>query len=151
MSEQSKPLKLVALDAEDLEVISAHCQDAVLRLDDIGYEKKHQRFLIILNRFDWESALASGKDHQLRRRRSALRFECVEMAEHFNLKAKPKDHALKLLAIKFEEAEAPSGVLSLIFSGECEIKLFVECIEIELNDLGAMWETKSMPDHKIEN
>ena len=149
MSEPSKPLKLVALDKEDLEVISAHCQDAVLRLDDIGYVQKSRRFVLMLNRFDWETALKTGKDHQLRRRRAALRFECVDHAEHNNLKSKKKDHALKLLAIKFEERQAPSGVLSLIFSGDCEIKLSVECIEIELNDLGAMWETQSMPDHKI--
>lgn len=149
MSETAKPLKLMALDAEDLEIISAHCQDAVLRLEDIGYVKKSRRFAIILNRFDWETALKTGKDHQLRRRRSALRFECVDQAEHINLKAKQKDHTLKLLAIKFEETNAPSGVLSLIFSGDCEIKLSVECIEVELNDLGAMWETKNLPDHKL--
>lgn len=149
MSETAKPLKLMALDAEDLEIISAHCQDAVLRLEDIGYVKKSRRFAIILNRFDWETALKTGKDHQLRRRRSALRFECVDQAEHINLKSKQKDHALKLLAIKFEETNAPSGVLSLIFSGDCEIKLSVECIEVELNDLGAMWETKNLPDHKL--
>lgn len=149
MSETAKPLKLMALDAEDLEIISAHCQDAVLRLEDIGYVKKSRRFAIILNRFDWETALKTGKDHQLRRRRSALRFECVDQAEHINLKAKPKDHALKLLTIKFGETNAPSGVLSLIFSGDCEIKLSVECIEVELNDLGAMWETKNLPDHKL--
>ena len=76
-------------------------------------------------------------------------FECVDQAEHINLKAKPKDHARKLLAIKFEETNAPSGVLSLIFAGDCEIKLSVECIEVELNDLGAMWETKNLPDHKL--
>lgn len=149
MSEPSEQLKLVALDKEDLEVISAHCQDAVLRLDDIGYVQKSRRFVIMLNRFDWETALKTGKDHQLRRRRAALRFECVDHAEHTNLKAKPKDHTLKLLAIKFEETETPSGVLSLIFSGDCEIKLSVECIEIELKDLGAMWETKTMPDHNL--
>ncbi len=149
MSEIAKPLKLMALDTEDLEIISAHCQDAVLRLEDIGFVKKNRRFAIILNRFDWETALKTGKDHQLRRRRSALRFECVDQAEHINLTSKQKDHALKLLAIKFEETDAPSGILSLIFSGECEIKLSVECIEIELNDLGAMWETKNLPDHKL--
>lgn len=151
MSEPSETLKLVALDAEDLEIISAHCQDAVLRLDDIGYVKNARRFALLLNRFDWAHAIDNKASNQLRRRRAALRFECVNEAKHFNLKTYKKDHILKLLAIKFLETDAPSGIISLIFSGGCEIKLDVECIEAELMDQSAVWETKSMPVHQLDN
>ena len=48
--------KLIALDQSDLEVISAHCQDAVVRLEDIAYLQEQQRFILLLNRFAWEQA-----------------------------------------------------------------------------------------------
>ncbi len=151
MTDQNDILKLMALDEEGLSIISANCQDAVLRLDDIGYVPKARRFALMINRFDWEQAYSEDKSRQLRRRRAALRFECVNNARHINFTSKKKDHVLKLLALKFEQGDAPSGFLSLIFSGESEIRLEVECIEVNLEDLGAIWETKSLPDHHIED
>ena len=46
-------LKLIALDAEDLSVLSANLQDAVLRIADIAYLPREKRFAAIANRFDW--------------------------------------------------------------------------------------------------
>ena len=46
--------KLVALDAEDLAVVSAHCQDAVLKLRDARFFPSERRFVLELNRFAWE-------------------------------------------------------------------------------------------------
>ena len=57
------------------------------------------------------------------------------------------DEVLDLLAIRFEEADAPSGVIELVFAGNATIRLQVECIEAQLSDLGAAWSTDAVPDH----
>lgn len=148
MSLSEQPLKLMALDEEDLSIISAHCQDAILRLDEIAYLKSTRRFALIMNRFDWESA-HEREEKQYRRRRAALRFECVEQATRLNLPAIESKKPISLLAIHFEPAALPAGSIHLLFAGGGEIKLQVECIEAELRDLGAIWETGSRPDHQL--
>ena len=50
-----KPLKLIALDEEDLAVVSSHLQDAVVRVGDMAYLPSKKRFAAVLNRFDWEN------------------------------------------------------------------------------------------------
>lgn len=151
MTGSEQPLKLVALDEEDLEILSAHCQDAVIRLDEMAYVKKDRRFALIINRFDWETALNTPKPKQYRRRRSALRFDCVETVQRLQLDPAKKRDVKKLLAFRFEPHTPPAGEIHLIFSGGGEIKLNVECIEAELQDLGAIWETSSRPDHMLDD
>ena len=68
-------LKLIALDEDDINVISAHLQDAVVKTADIRWRPSEQRLVIGLNRFDWEAA--NGSSPEFRRRRAALRFERV--------------------------------------------------------------------------
>jgi hypothetical protein len=76
-------LKLIALDAEDLSVISAHLQDAVLLVGEVAYLPREKRFAAIANRFDWFGALRSGDGAATTyaRRRAALRFERVTNAQ----------------------------------------------------------------------
>jgi Protein of unknown function (DUF2948) len=138
------PLKLLALDDEDLQVISSHLQDAVVRVGDMAYVPSQKRFAAILNRFDWESA-QDGKSYQ--RRRTALRFDRVLRAQHKDLKPEKPDRVLSLLAIQFQAGDAPSGKVTLIFSGEVVIQLDVECVEVELRDLGPAWGTRNKPHH----
>ena len=68
------PLKLIALDADDLAIVSAHLQDAVLKAADIVYLPREQRFALALRRFDWEGA----QHGQRRRRLTALHFDRVQ-------------------------------------------------------------------------
>ena len=58
---------------------------------------------------------------------------------------------LALLAITFEAAEDPSGVVMLHFAGGAAVRLDVECIEAELRDLGAAWGTRAKPVHASED
>lgn len=140
------PLKLVALDEEDLAVVSSHLQDAVVRVEDLAYLPGQKRFAAVLNRFDWEKA--SGEDGKtFQRRRAALRFDRVLCAKLKNIKPMARDRILSLLAVSFEPAEAPSGKVTLFFSGDASILLEVECIEAELKDLGPVWRTRFKPEH----
>jgi hypothetical protein len=148
-------LKLIALDAEDLGVISAHLQDAVLRVGDMVYLPSEKRFVAIANRFDWTEANATpskspdnSKGYQ--RRRAGIRFERVITAKVQGIDFKDKRAALALLAVTFEPAvhsDTPEGNVTLTFSGGAAIRLGVECIEVELKDLGAAWTAKRSPEH----
>ena len=145
-------LKLIALDAEDLSVLSAHLQDAVLRIADIAYLPREKRFAAIANRFDWLTAVAGEKGSgTYARRRTAMRFERVLSAQLQNIDLANKSAVLALLAISFESDEAPEGHVILHFADGAAIRLHVECIEAELKDLGPVWQAKSKPQHPDED
>jgi hypothetical protein len=143
-------LKLIALDPEDLKVLSCHLQDAVIRVGEMAYLKQEMRFAAIANRFDWEQA-AKLNDATYRRRRSGLRFERVRSAKLQGIDLAQKNAVLELLAVTFEPGEEPSGVLTLLFAGGGAIRLEVECIEAELRDLGAAWRTRVKPEHASDD
>jgi hypothetical protein len=137
----AEPLKLIALDADDLSVISAHLQDAVLKRGDIAYLPGEKRFALALRRFDWEGA-AQG---QKRRRLSALHFERVTAARSTKIAA--GDAVLSLLAVTFTQSDDPTGQVTLHFSDGAAIQLDVECIEAQMKDLGPIWEAVATPAH----
>ncbi|MDZ4791944.1 MAG: DUF2948 family protein [Hyphomicrobiales bacterium] len=139
------PLKLIALDEDDLKVLSAHVQDAVGREADMAYIPTEQRFAVIVNRFDWSGVQKPDNGGAYERRRSAVRFDKVRKVQVQNVN--PGERVMALLAIYFEPSEPPSGFLTLIFAGDAAIRLDVECIEVELRDLGAAWSTKNLPQH----
>jgi DUF2948 family protein len=143
------PLKFVVLDEEDLEVASAHLQDAVVKAADILWRPKEKRVVVALNRFDWESAQGNspGAEPQYQRRRAALRFERVLSCKCRQIDPVQRDAVLNLLAVEFSETEAPSGVVTLTFSGGASLRFDVECLEAELADLGPSWTAASCPAH----
>jgi hypothetical protein len=138
-------LKFVALDAEDLAVISAHLQDAVVKTAEVLWRPEERRLVIGLNRFDWETAQQSQPE--FRRRRAALRFERVLSCKCRDMNPTAKEGVLNLLAVEFAERDAPSGAVTLTFSGGGALRLEVECLEAELADLGPTWTTAACPMH----
>lgn len=145
-----EPLKLLALDEEDLGVLSAHLQDAVLRIADIAYVPGEHRFAMIANRFDWESAAKEKgrRKKNFQRRRSALRFDRVLGVQTQGVEQQAEGAVLELLTVQFEEGEKPEGHITLVFAGGGAIRLHVECIEAEMRDLGPVWKTKLKPEHE---
>ena len=146
-------LKFVVLDEEDLEVASTHLQDAVVKVADVHWRPGEKRLIVALNRFDWECARDTNADrdknsnNEYRRRRAALRFERVMSCKCQHVNPARKDEVLNLLAVEFQETEAPSGVIVLSFSGGATLRLEVECLEAELADLGPAWSTAACPCH----
>lgn len=142
-------LKLVALDKDDIEVVSAHVQDALVKVGDVLWQPGDHRFVIALNRFDWMTA-ADAKDGNMpdyRRCRTALRFERVLSCKCRGLDQSNKKATLNLLAVEFVERDAPAGTIMLTFSGGGVIRLEVECLEAELVDLGEVFAAALCPDH----
>ena len=140
-------LKLIALDEQDLSVVSAHVQDAVMKVGDLSWRPAERRFIAAINRFVWENK-AGFLRHNNERRRSALHFEAVRAIRTAGIARDKPEEVLSLLAIRFlPGAQAPAGTLELTFSGNAAIRLDVDFIEARLADLGAAWETASRPRH----
>lgn len=145
-----EPLKLVALDHDDLKILSAHLQDAVLRMADLVYMPAERHFAAILSRFDWLSAEnGDGKHSNLRRCRCALRVDRVKRAQVCRVRPGDPCAVAELLAITYEEVDAPGGYITLHFAGGGAVRLQVECIEAELRDLGTAWRAAVKPEHPI--
>jgi hypothetical protein len=132
-------------------VISAHLQDAVLKVGDLAYLPAERRFAALGNRFDWADALRDGgRPPEYIRRCSVLRFERVLAAKVRGIDLARKDEVLSLLTIAFEPSgatEDPGGGVILQFANGGAIRLEVEYIEAELKDLGVVWRAKSKPQH----
>ncbi|MBU1174539.1 MAG: DUF2948 family protein [Alphaproteobacteria bacterium] len=141
-------LKLIALDAEDLGIVSAQVQDAVLRVGDMGFARAEKRFALMLNRFDWTSVRGQGKAV---RKRAALRFDHVAAARTAGFDPDAREGVLELLAVTFGETDAPAGTVTLEFAGGGSVALDVECIEARLHDLGAAWAAKAVPAHDLSD
>jgi len=128
------PLKLIALDADDLAVISAHVQDARVQASDILWRQDEMRLVVGMNRLDWEQTL-SGETAS-RRLIAALRFDRVLACKSRNIDPGQPDATLELVGIEFNPGEAPGGSALLLFSQGGALRLDLECLECELTDLG---------------
>jgi hypothetical protein len=127
-------LKLIALDADDLAVISAHVQEARVQTSDIIWRQDEKRLVIGMNRLDWEQTL-SGETAS-RRLIAALRFDRVLACKSRHIDLAAPETALELVGIEFHPAEPPGGSALLHFSHGGALRLDLECLECELTDLG---------------
>jgi hypothetical protein len=136
-------LRLLAQDAEDLEIIAAALQDAVGKIGDIHYQAPTRQLTMVLNRFCWES---DGKAAQ--RVRAGLQFGGVLSVQARKLRREAPEAVIELLTIEFEPGEAPGGAVVLSFAGGGDLRLEVECIDAALADVSAPWPTKRTPAHE---
>lgn len=144
--ENPAPLRLFAEEADDLKIISSAIQDAVGKIGGIRYQGRQRRFSIELNRFRWEVEAKSGGERQ--RTRSILGIDSVKSVKALGLTRDDPDVVISLLSIEFEPAEeAPSGTVRLVFAGDGEVMLDVECLDVALLDGTTAWPTKSTPSH----
>ncbi len=146
-------LKLMALDSDDLQVISACCQDAVLKVGEVQYLPTEKRLVMSMNRFAWETAPEAGRNHDHaalnshERRKSVLQFARVNKVQASGIDPSDKDMVISILAITFEENDSPSGIVELVLAGDGAVRMEVECIEVQLADTSAAWETEAIPNH----
>ena len=143
-----KNLKLVAHTDEDLRVISAHLQDAIVHTLDIANLKKNRIFLMQLNRFMWED-VEKGVFRKNKRIRTILKFENVLNVTSKNINQKKDNKFLDFLAIESNVLADKSYEIKLIFSGDSIIKIGAEVIDATLDDQGIAWDSKAKPKHKF--
>ncbi len=145
-------LRLLAVDAEDLAIVSAHCQDAVIRVEELFFSPAERKFVMEMNRFVWEKLVPPKKFSLFarpayERRRAILHFDRVVAAARLGFDNLTPDDVLVLLAVRFEETTAPSGIVELVFAGGSAIRLQVEVVEAQLTDVGGAWSTVARPNH----
>lgn len=140
-------LRLIALDIDDLAIVSALVQDAVLKAGDLRWEPRQHRFALAMNRLAWEAPQQPGPRREHQRRRAAMHFERVLSVRSTGLDRAATEQVLQLLAVRFEPRDSPSGEVVLDFAGAARIGLTVECLEAQLADLGPAWSTPRAPRH----
>jgi len=143
---------LLALDSDDLGVIAVNLQDALIRVADMAYLPRSQRFALVAARFDWIASAAARKAGHpcCERCHTGLNFNRVFKVSCLGFHQKDRHLVLNLLDIRFKQTDSPAGYVELVFSAGRALRLYVECLEAELRDLGIRWKAKSAPDHQIE-
>ncbi|HAH09439.1 MAG TPA: DUF2948 domain-containing protein [Alphaproteobacteria bacterium] len=146
------PLRLRATDEDDLRVLAAHLQDAVVQVCDMAYLPSHHRFAMMVNRFMWEDLQPHVGPHAddeapYRRTRTAVHFEGVLGAKTQAINLAHKEAVAVLMTMTFASSADGAGVLQMTFAGGGAIRLDLECLEIYLTDMGQPWPTKNLPQH----
>lgn len=146
MAESASPdtrLRLLAEDAEDLAVISAAVQDALVQVGDIAFEAEGRRLTIAFNRFCWET----GRNERVR---AGLQLGDVLSVQARRLRRDTPKAVVCLLAVEFEPGEAPGGAVVFHFSGDADLRAEVECLDAVLADVSDPWPAKRAPEHTGE-
>jgi len=141
------PIRLIARDADDLQVISALVQDSVLPSSEISWLPNESRFALLLNRFRWE-----GKTRKSERVQSVLVFDCVETVKTDSVDPTDKDQILSVLAIELSEEEDCRASINIVLAGDGDIRLCVECVEVILQDTTRPYDAPSgsAPTHNLD-
>ncbi|MSO65283.1 MAG: DUF2948 family protein [Alphaproteobacteria bacterium] len=138
-------LHLLAHDAEDLAIVSAMLQDAVTRLGDLVYLPRRRLFAAVVSRYRWE-AIQSGRE----RVRTGIHFRGVRRTQVRGLDPAIPDTVAELLALRGDLDAEGAGAITLEFSGGGSVRLSVECVDVEMQDLTAPWAAKRRPEHVFD-
>ena len=148
MTKNINQLKLIGKNIEDLKIISAYCQDSIVKIKDIVYLKENKIFIMMLSRFMWED-IEKGVFRNYKRIKSVLKFNFIESVLAKNINQQQKNRNLELLAIKSNYNQNNLYDINLIFSGNSIILLKSEEIDVILDDQEYYWKVKYSPKHKI--
>ena len=133
-------LKLLAFDAEDLAVLSAHLQDMTVQAGDLAWLPADRAFALAGERFDWVGVDKGRCERVL----CGLHFDGVSRVRKQALEGRDE---LNLLSMTFEETDAPAGAVTLVFSGGATVRLDVECLDLQMRDLGRRRPCDGKPEH----
>jgi hypothetical protein len=138
-------LRLRAEDDEDLAVVAAVLQDAVVRIGDLAFLPSRRQFVGLFTRFCWEAVSPAAPDHFVRVR-TGLYLDTVRSVR---ARAVPQDRPDTMLSLLTLHAEPVADGVALDFrvSGGGEIRIEVECIDAQLSDFGQSWYTRHRPTH----
>ncbi len=130
------PLRLKALDADDLAVIASLVQDAIFPASEMTWDRKARRFGVLLNRFRWEDAPnATARKRAFERVQAVLAFEDVIKVQSQGVDKSDPDMVFSVLSIAFQPGEDGAGRIELTLAGDGIIALEVEALEVILRDV----------------
>ncbi len=151
------PLRLLAHDQDDLAVISAALQDALLHVGDMVYQSRQHRFAAVLNRFCWEELKETKTKKSLfgkpiyHRVQTGLHFEDVRKVRSQYIALDKKDAVLSLLSLTVEDMEDGYQLVTLAFAGGGTIQIEAECVNASLQDISEPWKTQNLPEHEVDD
>ena len=142
-----RPVNLGALDAEDLKVISALVQDAVLPITEMRLDRGARRFALLLNRFRWEDR-GRGR-HAPERVQAVLAFENVMGVQTQGIDRSDTDMILSVLTVEWASGEDAAGHVVITLAGDGAIRLDCEALEATLKDVTRPYvaPSRKVPDH----
>ena len=138
-----KKLKLKFLEKEEIKIFSTLCQDGIFSIDEIIYNKSDKILIATFSRFCWEFVEKKIKDGKFYRVVSGIRICNVNKITYTNKDKINSSKFINLLSVDNDKNE-----ITLNFSSDITIKLFVEKIQIYLDDLDMPWPTGKKPMHK---
>ena len=140
------PLKLAATGPEDIAVLSALLQDAVIPISEVRYLPDEARFAFVANRFRWEDADGDKVPGRIYERvRCGVTFDRVKAVRRQNLDQMRRGQVLALLAL-----EAGDGYVDLLFAGGSTVRLDVDAILCHAEDFDEPWPTQWRPEHPTD-
>lgn len=147
---RDRPLRVRAEDSEDLAVVSAYLQDAVVPVSEMAYEAEDRRFVMVAGRFRWEIApdgrpthrQTDDRDTPYERVHTGIRFEGVRSVRSKGLDRSDRSLILNLLSVVYAD-----NAVDLVFAGDSTIRLDVESLSCHVEDLGTPWPTVFRPSH----
>jgi hypothetical protein len=147
-------LKLRAEDADDLAVISAVVQDALVSVKDLTYDRAARSFMVVANRFRWENqADRANATAAFERTLCAVTFSEVDRVSYRGFRRSDDDRILSLLAIRpgakpGDKQGDAIATIDLEFSGGATLRLGISAIRVRAGDVGEPWPTAWQPDHE---
>jgi hypothetical protein len=142
--DEGAALKLRAEDPEDLAVISACLQDALVSVRDLAYDRDERRFVFVANRFRCERRHDGAAEAGFERTLCGIAFGEVDGVAYRGFRRSEEDRLLSLLVI---QVLGNGRTIDLEFSGGASIRLSVAAIACHARDLGEPWPTAWQPDH----
>jgi hypothetical protein len=137
-----QPLKLRAIDIQDLAVVSAFLQDSIANVSEMAYLPEQRLFVLAVCRFRWERAVSASPEQIFERVSCAITINDVDTPKYRGFSLKDRHCTMPLLAITFDDAE-----VTLTFGGEAAVRLPVGGLEVRVEDFGKCWPTKTKPEH----
>ena len=119
--------KIIARSPQDLQIISACCSEAKVKLENIKYLPINKIFLISIERLNKESKKKNEKIN------SIIKFEFIDSSKSINIDQNDPNLLLELLAINIFKRER-NFEITLLFSNNGIITLSTEIIEVTLED-----------------
>jgi hypothetical protein len=140
-------LRLRAVDADDLKVIAACLQDALIPLGEMAYMAEERRFLAAFCRFCRERQADDGTD--LAMCQAALAIEEVETVRFRGIDPEHGRVRFELLTILAETGADGRHHITLVFAGDILIQVQARAIKVTLRDFGEPWPAGATPCHEL--
>ena len=144
-------LRLRALDRDDLQVVAACLQDALVPLREMAFMAEDQRFLAAFNRFQWERLADPGDVADLTLCQSVLRINHVQAVQYRGLDDELDGLKFELLTIMTEPADGGGFFITLLFAGDVALRLKVRDLAVSLQDFGDSWTADVVPRHDLSH